>query len=204
MRDHIRSATPVVVFMSALLLVSAAAGFAQSAVPTSIDGTVASVSAGQITLTAADGSTKSATLSPATLVLERRNATLSDVKTGDAMGVTTHRAVDGSMTATAINIFSAELYKVVKKGQFPMQQPGQIMTNAVVSAYAAKGDMHSLTMKFGDQTFPIVVPDGTEIHRLVTVTKSMVKVGMHVLVRGSLNSDGSVKAMSVSYDASQG
>ncbi|MGA2612524.1 MAG: hypothetical protein ABSG38_03590 [Spirochaetia bacterium] len=201
MTENIRPARPVLVFLVALLVAGGAvAGFAQAAMTTSIDGTVASMSAGQITLTAADGSAKSATLSPGTLVLERRKTTLADISKGDAMGVTAHRAEDGNMTATLINIFSAELYKVVKKGQFPMQQPGQIMTNAVVSAYAPKGDTHALTMTYGTETFPIVVPDGTEVYRLVTVNASMVKVGMHVLIRGSPSSDGSIKAAVVSFD----
>ena len=204
MKEHIRLATPVLVIAVALLMAGAAAGFGQAAMSTSIDGTVASLKAGQITLTASDGTAKSATISSDTLILERRKATLSDIKDGDAMGVTAHRAEDGSMTATLINIFSGELWskKEVRKGQFPMQQPGQIMTNALVSAYAAKSDGHELTMKYGDQTFPIVVPDGTAVYRMVTVTQSTVKEGMHVLVRGSPNSDGSIKAVVVSFDAS--
>jgi len=205
MKEHIRPAMPVLAISVALLLAgAAAAGFAQAAVPVSIDGTVTSISATQITLTAADGSTKSAAVSPGTLALERRSATLSDIREGDAMGVTTHRAEDGAMTATAINIFSAELYKVVKKGQFPMQQPGQIMTNAVVTAFLAKGDTHALTMSYNGEKFPIVVPGSAEVHRLVTVSLAMVKAGMHVLVRGSPNADGSIKAAVVSFDSPQG
>ena len=201
MKTHIRPARPVVFLIVTLLMAgAAAAGFAQAALAVSVDGTIASVSGGRITLTAADGSTKNATLSAATMILERHKATLSDIQKGDAMGVTTHRAADGNMTATAINIFPAVLYKVVKKGQFPMQQPGQIMTNALVDAYVAKGDTHALTMKYGSETFPIVVPDSAEIFRLVPVDKSMVKAGMHVLVRGSANADGSIKAAFVSYD----
>ena len=201
MRVKILPAAPAFpVFLIAFLAVAATMGFAQAAMTTSVDGTVASLSATALSLTAADGSTKSISLAPSTLILERRSATLSDVKKGDAMGVTTHRAEDGSMIATAINIFSAELYKVVRKGQFPMQQPGQIMTNAVVSAYMASDNGHSLTMSYNGQSFPIAVPDTTEIHRLVTVEKSSVKAGMHVLVRGSANADGSIKAAVVSFD----
>jgi hypothetical protein len=194
-------ARPATIFLAVFLMAgAAAAGFAQTALAVSVDGTVASLSAGRITLTAADGTTKEAVLSPGTMILERRKATLSDIQKGDAMGVTAHRAEDGAMTATAINIFPARLWKLVKKGQFPMQQPGQIMTNAVVSAYVAKGTGHQLTMKYATETFPIVVPGDAEVYRLITVSKSMVKEGMHVLVRGSQNADGSVKATVVSYD----
>jgi len=198
---RIRPARPFLVFASAVMMAGAAAfGFAQ-AMSASVDGTVASLTATMITLTAPDGSTRTAALSPSTLVLERESATLSDITMGDAMGVTTHRAEDGSMVATAINIFSPELYKVVRKGQFPMQQPGQIMTNAVVSAYMASGDGHSLTMSYEGETYPISVPDSAEIHKLATVSIDVVKKGMHVLIRGSQNPDGTLKASVLSFDA---
>jgi hypothetical protein len=197
----LRPARPVVILLAAFLALGAAgAVFAQAALAVSVDGTVASLSAGRITLTAPDGTTKEAVLSRATMILERRKATLSDIQKGDAMGVTAHRAEDGNMTATIINIFPAGLYRVVKKGQFAMQQPGQIMTNAVVSAYVAGGAAHQLTMRFGKETYPIVVPDDTQIFRLVAVDRGMVKQGMHVLVRGTQNADGTVKAAVVSYD----
>jgi Domain of unknown function (DUF5666) len=201
MKEQVRPAVPVLIVSMALLLAGGAvAGFAQAAKPVFIDGTVTSMTATQITLTAPDGSTKNVTLPPGTLALERQNATLSDIKRGDAMGVTAHRAEDGTMTATIINIFPAQLYKVVQKGQFPMQQPGQIMTNAVVSAFVAKGSTHALTMKYGSESFPIVVPEGAEVHRLVPVSLSLVKTGMHILVRGSPNADGSLTAATVMFD----
>lgn len=200
-RFHICPNGPLLVLASAVMLVGAAAFGVAQAMTASVDGTVASLTATVITLTTPDGSTKAAALSSSTLVLQRESATLSDITQGDAMGVTTHRAEDGSMVATAINIFSPELYKVVRKGQFPMQQPGQIMTNAVVSAYMASGNGHSLTMSYGGETYPITVPDSAEIHRLVTVSMDAVKKGMHVLVRGSQNPDGTLKAAVVSFDA---
>ena len=202
MKQHFRPAAPVILIAGAIFLAGAAAvGFAQAAMTAAVDGTVASISAGQITLTASDGSTKSAVLSSTTIILERTKVSLDDIKKGDAMGVTAHRAEDGNMTATIINIFPAELWKVVRKGQFPMQQPGQIMTNAVVNAYAAmSGNGRQLTMSYGNETYPIVVPDGTEVYRLSKVGESTVKTGMHVSIRGSANSDGSIKAGVVFFD----
>ena len=201
MKQHFRPVAPVILIAGVIFLAGGAVvGFAQAAMAAAIDGTVASISAGQITLTASDGSTKSAVLSSTTIILERTKVSLDDIKKGDAMGVTAHRAEDGNMTATIINIFPAELWKVVKKGQFPMQQPGQIMTNAVVNAYAMGGNGRQLTMSYGNETYPIVAPEGTEVYRLSAVDESTVKTGMHVLIRGSANSDGSIKAGVVSFD----
>ncbi len=201
MKAYMRPALPVFFLLVVSLLAGASvAGFAQAAMTTSIDGTVTAVTSTTLTLTAADGSAKTATLPKGVLVLERTSATLADIATGDAMGVTAHRAEGGMLTATEINIFSAELWKVVRKGQFPMQQPGQIMTNALVTAYAPKTNGHTLSMKYGSLDTTIDVPDDAVIHRLVTVDLSSVKQGMHVLVRGSQNADGSITAAAVSYD----
>lgn len=198
MKAFKRPALPVLVFLVSAL--AAGAAFAQAAPPSSIDGTVSAMTMTSITLTAADGSSKSVSLPKGTLVLERTSATLSDIKKGDAMGVTAHRAEGGVLTATEINIFSAELWKVVRKGQFPMQQAGQIMTNALVTSYAAKANGHTLDMKYKDLSTTIAVPDSTIIHRLLTKALADVKQGMHILVRGTANPDGSFKAASVSFE----
>ena len=186
MKAIIRPVTPAFFALAIVcLIVVGGAGFAQAVMTASVDGTVTAMTQSTLTVTAADGSSKTAFLFPSTLVLERRTAMLADIKKGDAMGVTAHRAEGGVLTATAINVFSAELWKVVRKGQFPMQQPGQIMTNALVTSYDAKASGHTLSMTFGTLTTTINVPEGTDIHRLVTVKLSAVKKGMHVLVRGS-------------------
>jgi len=198
MKAFKRPALPVLAFFVCAL--AAGAAFAQAVPPASMDGTVAAVTTTGLTLTAADGSSKSVSLPKGLLVLERTSAALSDIKKGDAMGVTAHRAEGGVLTATEINIFSAELWKVVRKGQFPMQQPGQIMTNALVTSYAAKANGHTLDMKYNDFTTSIAVPDGAVIHRLVTKRLSDVKQGMHILVRGSANPDGTFKAATVSFE----
>ncbi|HVO40198.1 MAG TPA: hypothetical protein VMV03_14305 [Spirochaetia bacterium] len=198
MKAFHRPALPV--FLIVLGAVAAGMAFAQAAPPASIDGTVSAMTMSSLTLTAADGTTKKVSLPKGILVLERTSATLSDIKKGDAMGVTAHRAEGGELTATEINIFSAELWKVVKKGQWPMQQPGQIMTNALVTSYAARANGHTLDMKYKDVSTTIAVPDDTVIHRLLTKALADVKQGMHILVRGSANPDGSFKAASVSFE----
>ena len=193
-----RPALPVLLII--LGVVATGMAFAQAAPPASIDGTVSAMTMSSLTLTAADGSSKKVSLPKGILVLERTSAALTDIKKGDAMGVTAHRAEGGMLTATEINIFSAELWKVVRKGQFPMQQAGQIMTNALVTSYAAKTDGHTLDMKYKDLSTTIDVPDNTVIHRLLTKALADVKQGMHILVRGSANPDGSFKAASVSFE----
>jgi hypothetical protein len=193
--------TRLVMAISALLVVGAAVGgFAQAMTTvTSLDGTITAVKGSTITLSTADKMEKTVTLGPSTLVLMRQTATLAEIKSGDAMGVASRRASDGSLTAISINIFSPELYKVVRKGEFPMQT-GDTMTNAVVTNYAKSVSGRTLTMTYAEGTSTITVPDSTQIHRLVTVMKPDLAVGLHINVRGTIKPDGSVQAQSVSYD----
>jgi hypothetical protein len=183
-----------------MFLAAALGGFAQAMTTvTSLDGTISAVKGETVTLTTADKLVKTVSLGPNTLVLRRQVAILADIKSGDALGVASRRASDGTMTAISINIFSPELYKVVRKGEFPMST-GDTMTNALVTKYAKAVQGRVLTMTYAEGTSTITVPESTQIHRLVTVKAPELAVGLHITVRGTLKPDGSVAAQSVSFD----
>ena len=74
------------------------------------------------------------------------------------------------------------------------------MTNAVVAQYVERVEGRTLYMKLDQGTAPISVPAATEIHRLVTAQLGDLKPGMRVAVRGSGNSDGTVKASSITFE----
>ncbi len=183
-----------------LFLAAAAGGFAQAMTTlTSLDGTITAVKGETITLTTSDNMVKTVSLGPNTLVLRRQVATLGDIKSGDALGVASRRASDGSLTAISINIFSPELYKVVRKGEFPMTT-GDTMTNALVTKYAKAVNGRQLTMTYAEGTSTITVPESTQIHRMVTVMRPNLVVGLHVNVRGTVKPDGTVQAQSISFE----
>ncbi len=187
-------------FLMAALVTAAAAtsAFAQAAPPPSVNGTISAIKGNLITLTLADGSVKQVALQSGTLIQERDVSSVGDIKAGDAMGVAARR--DGAaLIATNINIFSRELWDVVRRGQWLMSD-GQTMTNAMVTDYAMGMSGHTLTMKYKEGTASITVPDGTPVHRLVTVKPAALTVGLQVSVRGTSGSDGSLKAASVSFD----
>jgi hypothetical protein len=183
-----------------LFLAAAIGGFAQAMTTlTSLDGTISAIKGEMITLTTSDKLVKTVSLGPNTLVLRRQAATLVDIKSGDALGVASRRASDGTMTAISINIFSPELYKVVRKGEFPMST-GDTMTNALVTKYAKAVQGRVLTMTYAEGTSTITVPESAQIHQMVTVKAPDLVVGLHITVRGTLKPDGSVAAQSVSFD----
>jgi hypothetical protein len=187
-------------FIVVLLLATAAAGgFAQAAGPAPISGTIVSVDGSSLTLVLADKTQKTVVLQGSTLILQRDTATVDQIAAGDAMGVAARRS-GMDLVATSINIFSKEMWDVVRKGQWPMTT-GEVMTNAKAADYARGVNGHTLTMKYNDVNATITVPDGIPIHRLVSMKPADLKVGLPIVVRGTDRADGKLTAGSVSFDA---
>ena len=180
------------------LFVTVLGGFAQAAIPAPVSGTIVSVKGSSLTLALADSTQKTVVLQGSTLVLERDAAEFSQIQAGEPLAVTSHRS-GTDLVASNINIFSKEVWKVVRKGQWKMDS-GDMMTNAMASEFAQGVNGHTLTMKYSDGTSTITVPDGIPIHRMVTVKPSALVVGMQVIVRGTPGSDGTLTAGSVSFD----
>ncbi len=183
------------------VFVVAGAAAALAADPTvTATGTVASINGDSVVLTTQNGDEKTVTLAPGTLVLGRVEASRDDIAVGQAMGVDAQRRPDGSLRAVVINIFTPELWKVVRKGQWPMES-GDVMTNAVVTqAAVASMDAGSMTLKYQNITAVISLPADTKVNRLVTMQQDSLQPGVHVMVRGTAGNDGSIKAASVFED----
>lgn len=179
---------------------SAMGAFAQSA-PVFVGGVITALSPTEITIIGADGVSKSFAVVPDTLVLQQQVTSLQAIAAGERMGVAAKRESDGSLTATYINIFSPQLWKIVKRGQFPMGSPDLLMTNAPVTRYEpSAGGGGLLTMAYGAGSYTITVPADCPIHRFVTRDLSNLSMGMFVTVRaGAQQSGGMTEAGSISY-----
>jgi hypothetical protein len=103
------------------------------------------------------------------------------------------------MTATAINVFSPELYQRVRKGQWRMDN-GLYMTNAQVERSSAGVQGRTLFMKYEMLSAAITVPMSAEVRRSVTMTLADLKTGLVVTTRGTAGPDGVLAAAIVSFD----
>lgn len=95
-----------------------------------VAGTVASFDGKTLTIKDKDGKLTSAALAPNVNITFAAKRTLADIKPGDFIASGGTRGPDGKIHANEIRIFSG----VRGEGQFPMSQPGQVMTNATVKA----------------------------------------------------------------------
>lgn len=203
MRTYLRPGKLAVFLLAAAVLTGAAVtGMAQATGQPkneTIEGTLAAISRDTLAVTLPDGSVKPVKLLPDSLVLGREPATLDSIKPNDAVGVASRRESDGSLTADYINIFSPELWNVVRKGTFPMES-GDLMSNAVVTEYVAGVQGRVLTLKYQGETTAINVPENTRINRLITEKVNDLTKGTHIIVRATVNSEGYIVASSVIYN----
>jgi hypothetical protein len=93
-----------------------------------VSGVIQSFDGKTLTLKANDGSVVAAALAPGARIQVNVKKTLADIKPGDFIASGGTRGPDGKIHANEIRIFSAP----GGEGQFPMAQPGQVMTNATV------------------------------------------------------------------------
>ena len=111
----------------------AAPAMAQNAAPGGpanppVAGTIQSFDGKVLTIKTADGSAVAATLAPNVRLTASVKKTLADIKPGDFIASGGTKGPDGKIHADEIRIFSAP----GGEGQFPMSQPGMVMTNATV------------------------------------------------------------------------
>jgi hypothetical protein len=165
----------------------------------SISGTIGAINGSTVFVTAADGTATTVAIKADTLILGRKLATLASIQIGEALGVAATKADDGTLTATAINVFPPELWQRARKGQFPMAS-GQVMTNAQVDRLGAGVQGRMLFLKYEMLTAAIAVPESAEIHRSVALRLGDLMTGQSVAVRGVAGPDGMLAASSVSLD----
>jgi hypothetical protein len=168
------------------------------------DGIIAGVGADGLSVTFAASGAPAATpvrVSAETRVVLRVKATLEAIKPGDFLAVTSKRGDDGGLTAVSINILPPEYKGRTREGQFLMES-GNTMTNATVVQFAQRVEGHTLFLKYKEGAAAIAVPAATDIHRIVVTRLGALHKGMHVVVRGPANADGSIVASSIIADES--
>jgi hypothetical protein len=151
-----------------------------------------------------------------TRITARLPATWSDVATGSFVGTTAVPQPDGTLLAKEVHIFT-EAQRGTGEGHYPMQNPGDTMTNATVSSMSAgpakprdtmtnatvakagqSGSAHTLklTYKGGEQT--VVVPDGVPLVKSEPGDRALLVPGAHAVVYAHRDADGSMSVDRVS------
>jgi hypothetical protein len=162
-----------------LVLFAASNALAQGAPQmTRIQGKVAAISATQITLTKADGTTVVTPLLPNWTVRASKPISIDEIKPGSYLGTTNYAKPDG--TGTSLEVHVAPSGPGV---DFVMDaKAGTTMTNGVVGTVTQSANGRVLAVDYGTGKRTITVPAGVPILMSVEGDKSTVTVGKSVTV----------------------
>jgi hypothetical protein len=148
---------------------------------TRVQGKVAAISASQITLTKADGTTAMVPLLPSWTVRASKPVTIDDIKPGSYLGTTNYAKPDG--TGTSLEVHVSPPGQTGPGVDFVMDaNAGTTMTNGVVGTVTQSANGRVLTVDYGHGTRTITVPAGVPILLSVPGDKSTVAVGKSVTV----------------------
>jgi hypothetical protein len=148
-------------FAGAILLASTVAD-AQKV--TRIRGSVESFDGKMLSVKVRDGQGAKVLIADNTEIVFTQPITITDIKPGDFLGVTSSKGAGGSLTAFEVRRFP----KPVNPGHRPFDgRDDQTMTNATVSAVVQATSGRELTLTYEGGTQKIVVPEDASISMLV-------------------------------------
>ena len=160
---------------------------------TRVQGKVAAISASQITLTKADGTTTVVPLLPNWSVRASKPIAIDEIKPGSYLGTTNYAKPDG--TGTSLEVHVAPSGPGV---DFVMDaKAGTTMTNGVVGTVTQSPNGRVLTVDYGTGKRTITVPPGVPILMSVEGDKSTVAVGTSVTVTNAILPAGPAQFISV-------
>ncbi|MGQ0522405.1 MAG: hypothetical protein ACT4P8_01950 [Betaproteobacteria bacterium] len=183
--------TWIVLFSGALLFASVPTD-AQKV--TRIRGAITAFDGNVLTVKVRDSQISKVLVVDKTEIVFTQPITISDIKAGDFLGVTSAKGPDGSLTAFEIRRFP----KPVNPGHRPFDgRDDQTMTNATVSAVvqATKGRELTLTYEGGSQK--IVVPEDASITMLVPGERAHFVPGAIVNLTATPGADGQLAAQRI-------
>jgi len=172
----------------------AGVAIAADAQPERIRGTISAASANGIAVKANDGRNVDVQVGDKTTIVFAQPIALTEIKSGDFLGVTSMKGKDGTLTAYDVRRFP----KPSNPGHRPFDgREDQTMTNAAVSATvsSARGAELVLTYEGGSQT--VVVSDKASITTLVPGERSQLVAGAPVSLLAAPDANGRLEARSI-------
>ncbi|MGQ0655916.1 MAG: DUF5666 domain-containing protein [Betaproteobacteria bacterium] len=149
--------------------------------PVRLHGSVAAFDGGVLTVESM-GRQTTVRVSERTEIVRAEPMALSDIKSGDFLGVTSNRAADGRLTAFDIRRFP----KPLNPGHRPFDgRDDQTMTNATVSATVQAAAGRELTLAYEGGSQKVLVPETASVSTLVPGSPMDLAPGVRVNLTAS-------------------
>src|SRR5471032_1537375 len=165
-----------------LILVTAAASFAQQPPNVRVRGTIEAVDGAMLSVKARDGSDLKIKMADNVNVVALVKASLADVTPGAFVDSTAMPEEDGHWKAVEVHIFPESMRGTGEGDRAYDYKPKSTMTNGTVGEAAAKVDGSVLTLKYKDGEKKVDVTPETIIVMYVPSTKSELKPGAKIYI----------------------
>jgi len=170
---------------------------AQTAEQTHVRGSVVSLNGKVVKVKTREGKTVDVTLADGARVASVARASITDIKSGDFVGIASLPKEDGGDGALEVLIFPPAM-KGLGEGSYGWDlKPNSSMTNATV-ANAVKGvDGHTVTVTYHGKEKKIAIPDGTPVVTLGPATTKDLVPGAVVFIPAMKDAKGALVAPQV-------
>lgn len=186
------------VFLLAALIIGSALAVAQGV--TRVRGTVESFDGKVLTVKMRGDSSTRILIGDKTEIVFTQPITISEIKAGDFLGVTSSKGPDGLLTAFEIRRFP----KPVNPGHRPFDgRDDQTMTNATVSAVVEAAKGRELTLSYEGGSQKIVVPENAAISMIVPGERAQLVPGAIVSLTAASGADGQLTARRIQVSKPQ-
>jgi hypothetical protein len=187
------------VAVCALVLSSSIYANAQQIPTARVRGTVESLDGETLHIKSREGAEVSVNLPANAPVSGVAKMSLSDVKVGSYIGVTTVPGADGAQKAVEVHVFPEDM-RGTGEGSRPWDlKPNSSMTNGAVDSRTVAGnDGHTLTVKYKDGEKKVTVTPETEVVTYVPATRADIKPGTPVFAITTKKPDGSLEVARLS------
>lgn len=177
---------------TAVLAVSAV--WAQDA-PVRVRGTIEGVDGETISIKSREGAAVKVKLADNAVIAAVVNASLSDIKQGNFVGVTALPETDGSWRAVEVHIFPESMRGTGEGDRAWDLQPKSTMTNATVNQMVSQVDGQTLTLQYKGGEKKIVVPKSAAIVTYAAGDKNDLKPGTKIFIAAATKqADGTLVA----------
>ena len=179
--------------ISLAAIVAAPMAWAQDAPPVRVRGTIERVEDPVYVIKSRDGTELKLKVAAKPSIAALVKASLTDIKEGSFVGVTSMPQPDGGLSALEVHIFP-EAMRGTGEGHYPWDlRPQSTMTNANVEQVGATVDGRTLTLKYKDGEKKIFVPADTPIVIYELGDRADLKAGAKVFIVAVKQSDGTLE-----------
>jgi hypothetical protein len=167
---------------------------AQAADKARVRGTVESLKGDTLMVKSREGKDVTIMLKSGWAVNGIVKASISDIKTGDFVGIASQPTDSGVNGALEVLIFPAAMKGTGEGDRDWDLKPKSSMTNATVASAVTSVDGPTLSLKYKGGEKKISIPEGTPIVTFGQATKDDIKPGAGVIINGTTTSDGMVES----------